>query len=110
MKRKSSRLIPNNSTRLQSFLSERPKIARIVRQRAEMAEYTDLIMCIGVLVLLLTFPTAVGAFSRGAPPRAAMLSLFAGGVMVVYANSSRPGGYSVEGMPELFLKVLTGGI
>lgn len=75
-----------------------------------MAEYTDLIMCIGVLVLFLTFPTAVGAFSRGAPPRAAMLSLFVGGAMVVYANSSRPGGYSVEAMPELFLKVLTGSI
>lgn len=73
-----------------------------------MAEYTDLIMVMGVVVLFLAFPAAVGAFSRGAPPRAAMLSLFAGGVMVVYANASRPGGYSIEEMPNLFVKVLTG--
>lgn len=73
-----------------------------------MAEYTDLIMVMGVVVLFLAFPAAVGAFSRGAPPRAAMLSLFAGGAMIVYANSSRPGGYSVAEMPTLFIKVLTG--
>ncbi|MDJ0637926.1 MAG: hypothetical protein QNJ20_03770 [Paracoccaceae bacterium] len=73
-----------------------------------MVEYTDLIMCIGVLVLFLAFPAAVGAFSRGAPPRAAMLSLFAGGIMIVYANSSRPGGYTLDSLPSLFLKVITG--
>lgn len=73
-----------------------------------MVEYSDLIMCIGVLVIFLAFPTAVGAFSRGAPPRMAIVSLMAGGGMIVYANSSRPGGYSLEEMPNLFLKVLTG--
>ncbi|MCG6885093.1 MAG: hypothetical protein LJE62_15185 [Silicimonas sp.] len=71
-------------------------------------EYTDLIMCIGCLVLFMAFPTAVGAFSRGAPPRMALLSLFLGGGMIVYANASRPGGYSVAEMPDLFLRVLTG--
>jgi hypothetical protein len=73
-----------------------------------MAAYTDLILCLGVVVLALAFPAAVGAFSRGAPPRAAMLALFAGGCMIVYANSSRPGGYSVAELPNLFVKVLTG--
>lgn len=73
-----------------------------------MAPYTDLIMVMGVIVLFLAFPSAVGAFSRGAPPRAAMLALFGGGVMVLYANSSRPGGYTMAEMPDLFMKVLTG--
>ncbi len=73
-----------------------------------MAAYVDLIMVIGVVVLAMAFPTAVGAFSRGAPPRAAMLALFAGGIMILYANSSRPGGYSVAEMPNLFMRVLTG--
>lgn len=73
-----------------------------------MAAYTDLILVMGVFVLFLAFPTAVGAFSRGAPPRAAMLSLFAGGVMIIYANASRPGGYSIAEMPDLVIKVLTG--
>ena len=73
-----------------------------------MAAYTDLIMVLGVVVLFLAFPSAVGAFSRGAPPRAAMLALFGGGCMIVYANASRPGGYTVAEMPDLFMKVLTG--
>jgi hypothetical protein len=73
-----------------------------------MAEYTDLIMCLGVVAIFLAFPAAVGSFSRGAPPRMALLALFLGGGMIVYANSSRPGGYSVAEMPQLFLKVLAG--
>ncbi len=73
-----------------------------------MAEYTDLIMCIGVLVIFLAFPAAVSSFSRGAPPTMAILALAVGGAMIVYANSSRPGGYSVAEMPQLFMKVLTG--
>lgn len=73
-----------------------------------MAAYTDLIMCLGVLAIFLAFPAAVGSFSRGAPPRAAIFSLVVGGCMIVYANSSRPGGYSVDEMPSLFVKVITG--
>ena len=73
-----------------------------------MVEYVDLIMVLGVCVFGLAFPAMVGAFSRGAPPRAAMLAIFAGGVMMVYANSQRPGGYSVAEMPDVFIKVITG--
>ena len=73
-----------------------------------MVEYVDLIMVLGVIVLGLAFPAAVGAFSRGAPPRAAMLALFAGGVMMLYANSARPGGYTAAEMPQVFVRVFTG--
>ena len=73
-----------------------------------MVEYVDLIMVLGVCVFGLAFPAMVGAFSRGAPPRAAMLAIFAGGVMMLYANASRPGGYSVAEMPQVFVRVITG--
>lgn len=73
-----------------------------------MVEYVDLILVLGVTILALAFPAMVGAFSRGAPPRAAMLAIFAGGIMIMYANSTRPGGYSVAEMPQVFLKVITG--
>ena len=73
-----------------------------------MVEYADLIMVLGAAILFLAFPASVGAFSRGEPPRAAMLALFAGGCMIVYANSSRPGGYSLTEMPDLVLRVITG--
>jgi len=73
-----------------------------------MVEYLDLILVSGVGILALAFPSMVGAFSRGAPPRAAMLAIFAGGVMILYANSSRPGGYSVAEFPEVVMRVITG--
>ena len=73
-----------------------------------MAEYTDLIMVIGAVLMFLSFPSFVGAFSRSDPPRMGILALFMGGALVVYANASRPGGYSLAEMPDLFLRVLTG--
>ncbi|MCV6592630.1 MAG: hypothetical protein OIF48_06745 [Silicimonas sp.] len=73
-----------------------------------MVEYIDLIMVLGVCVFALAFPAMIGAFTRGAPPRTAMLAIFAGGVMMLYANSSRPGGYSVAEMPQVFIRVIQG--
>lgn len=73
-----------------------------------MVAYVDLILVLGVAILAMAFPTAVGAFSRGAPPRAAMLALFAGGCMIVYANASRPGGYTAAELPDVVMRVLTG--
>ncbi len=73
-----------------------------------MPEYLDLIMVLGVCIFSLSFPSMVGAFSRGAPPRAAILAIFIGGLMILYANSSRPGGYSAAEMPQVFARVVAG--
>ena len=73
-----------------------------------MVEHVDLILVAGVVILALAFPAMVGAFSRGAPPRAAMLAIFAGGVLIMYTNSIRPGGYSIAEMPQVFLRVISG--
>ena len=73
-----------------------------------MAEYTDLIMVLGVVILGLAFPAIVSAFSRGAPPRMAFLAVFVGGIMILYANSKNPKGYTASEMPQLFLSVITG--
>ncbi len=73
-----------------------------------MAAYTDTFMILGVVIFALAFPAAVGAFSRGAPPRTAIIAIMIGGVMMVYAHSSRPGGYSIDEIPGLFVGVFTG--
>jgi len=73
-----------------------------------MTAYTDLILVLGVGILALAFPAMVGAFSRGAPPRVAMLAIMIGGGMIIYANATRPGGYSVEQMPALVAEVILG--
>ncbi len=73
-----------------------------------MAAYTDTFMILGVLILALAFPAAVGAFSRGRPPRAAIIAFVVGGVLIVLAQSSRPGGYSIDEIPGLFIGLFTG--
>ena len=73
-----------------------------------MAAYSDLFMTLGIVILALAFPAAVSAFSRGSPPRSAIVAFMVGGVMIVYANSTRPGGYSIEEIPGLFLSMITG--
>ncbi len=73
-----------------------------------MVEYVDLIMVLGVCIFALAFPAIVGAFSRGAPPRGAIMAIVVGGLMMLYANASRPGGYSLAEMPQVFAKVISG--
>lgn len=73
-----------------------------------MAAYTDTIMILGIVIFGLAFPSAVGAFSRGAPPRAAIIAFVIGGGMVAYAHTRKPGGYKLEQIPDLFMKVITG--
>jgi len=73
-----------------------------------MVQYLDAILLVGSLILGLAFPAAVGAFSRGQPPRAAMLALFTGGVLILYANASKPGGYSVADLPDVVMRVFNG--
>ena len=75
---------------------------------AVMAEYTDLILVLGVGILALTFPAIVSAFSRGVPPRSAMITFFLGGLMVLYANSRKPEGYSAAELPQIVMNVITG--
>ena len=75
---------------------------------AVMAEYTDLILVLGVGILALTFPAIVSAFSRGVPPRSAMITFFVGGLMVLYANSRSPEGYSAADMPQVVMRVIAG--
>lgn len=73
-----------------------------------MAAYTDTFMILGVLIFALAFPAAVSAFSRGSPPRAAIVAFMIGGVMMVFAHSSRPGGYSIDEIPGLFIGIFAG--
>ena len=72
------------------------------------AEYADVILIAGCVVLAFAFPSAVGAYSRGAPLRIAVFSLFLGGAMIVYANSLTPGGYTVAELPEIVVGLLYG--
>jgi len=68
----------------------------------------DLIMVLGIVIFAASIPATISAFSYGNPPRAAMIAVIVGGGMIVWANLSRPGGYRIEEMPDLFVRVIGG--
>lgn len=67
---------------------------------------TDLIFVIGLLVAVLSFPAIVGAFSEGRPPRAAAIMIMVGGGLMALAVYQRPNTYSLESIPDAFVRVV----
>ena len=66
----------------------------------------DLIFVVGCVVLVLAVPAIVSAFSDGRTPRAPAIVVMIGGALVYYAVTQRPGAYTLETTPDVFLRVV----
>lgn len=67
---------------------------------------TDLFLVIGIVILAFTIPPILGAIFDGRPPRTpAILILIAGG-MITLAITQHPGGYSIQDVPDAFVRVV----
>lgn len=69
---------------------------------------TDLLFIIGLVVLVLSFPVIVGAYAEGRPPRTAAIMILIGGGLIAIAAWQRPGTYSIENIPDTFVRVVGG--
>ncbi len=67
---------------------------------------SDLIFIVGLVLCVFSIPSIVSAFSDRRAPRVATLVLMAGGAMVVWAISNKPGGYQIEQIPDIFVRVV----
>ena len=67
---------------------------------------SDLLLVTGLLVGAITIPSIISAFSDSRPPRVAAVGLVVGGVMVVTAFMTKPGGYTAAQIPDVFAHVL----
>ena len=66
----------------------------------------DTLFVIGLGLGVLSIPAVVSSISKGERPRIATISLMISGVMLVWAMSYKPGGYSVESIPAVVARVL----
>ena len=66
----------------------------------------DLALILGLVLGILSIPSIIAAFSEGHAPRVAALVIVAAGALVVYAIQSRPGGYSIMEIPDVFVRVV----
>ncbi len=67
---------------------------------------TDLIFVVGVIISIFAIPAIVSAFLDGRAPRAPALIILIGALMIGYAVQQRPMSYSLDTVPEVFLRVV----
>jgi hypothetical protein len=68
----------------------------------------DLFLVIGVVLLVFSLPAIVSAISDGRAPRAASVALVIGGGLLVLAINSKPNGYTINEVPDVFVRVIGG--
>ncbi|MGL4310546.1 MAG: hypothetical protein ACRCSU_08670 [Paracoccaceae bacterium] len=67
---------------------------------------SDLYLVIGLCIGGLAFPSLIGAFSAGRPPRTAAIMVMIASGLILFAIQSKPSGYSLGEVPEAFSRVV----
>ncbi len=67
---------------------------------------TDLFFVIGIIVCGFAIPSVLAAFSESRPPRAAAIMVMIGGGLIALAVWQRPNTYSVQDIPDAFVRVV----
>lgn len=65
----------------------------------------DLALVLGIIICGFSVPAIVSAFSDARVPRAAALMILIGGALLAWALTGKPGGYTLDQIPEVFVKV-----
>ncbi len=65
----------------------------------------DLALVIGVVIAGFSIPSILSAISDGRSPRASMLTILVAGGLILYAISTKPGGYRLGDIPDAFIAV-----
>lgn len=68
----------------------------------------DVFFVVGCIVTVFSIPAIISAFSDGRAPRAPAFVVLIGGLMIGYAMNQRPGAYSFETLPDVFVRVIGG--
>ena len=66
----------------------------------------DTLFVLGLGLCVLSIPAVVSAFAKGDPPRLAAVVLVFAGALVVWAISNKPGGYPINEIPQVVVKVV----
>lgn len=66
----------------------------------------DVYFVIGIFVLVLAIPSILNAILDGHAPRFAAIIVLIGGGLVFIAVNGKPGGYSIEQIPDVIVRVV----
>lgn len=65
----------------------------------------DICMAVGVVLAVLSVPSMLSAFIDRRAPRVATFTVIVAGCLMVYAVQSKPGVYSIQEIPNVFIRV-----
>ncbi|WP_294619162.1 hypothetical protein [uncultured Roseovarius sp.] len=66
----------------------------------------DLAFIIGIILTVFSIPSIMSAITEGRAPRVAAFAIIAGGALMVWSISEKPGGYPIEDIPDTFVRVV----
>ena len=66
----------------------------------------DLSFVVGIVVLLFSIPSILGALTDGRAPRAAAIMIMIGGGLIGLAIYQKPNAYTFETVPDVFYDVI----
>lgn len=65
----------------------------------------DLALTLGLIVAAFSIPSILSALSDKRAPRASAVTILIGGGLILYAMQSKPGGYALTQVPDVFVSV-----
>ena len=66
----------------------------------------DLFLVLGIIIAGFSIPSMLSAITDGRTPRASALTILLAGALVLYAIQTKPGGYTLQSVPDAFVNVL----
>ncbi len=63
----------------------------------------DLALTLGVVIAAFSIPSILSALSDSRAPRASAVTILIGGALVLYAIQTKPGGYTLSQVPDVFV-------
>jgi len=67
---------------------------------------TDLALVIGIILAGFSVPSILSALSDKRAPRASAITILIAGGLILFAVQGKPGGYTFEQMPDVFVNVI----
>ena len=68
--------------------------------------YTDLIIVVGIISIVLAVPTLLSSWVDGSAPRVGAILVLIGGVLIVVALTQHGHSYTFDEMPGVFMRVI----
>ena len=66
----------------------------------------DMYLVLGILIAGFSIPSILSAVSDGRAPRASAITILIAGGLILLAMQTQPGGYTLEEIPDVFVRVI----